>query len=361
MNINYDESIIKYQKSILTRIKSIMNDQNITQQDLASQANINQSMISKLLSGSSVLTLNHIIKICMVLKISPSNLFAFDDEDLDELFEGERIYSDDLIPENDNLICNTSRPAFKGYLDTNYYIYFYSTMSFEENKILHGTLSFKKSDNSKRCEVSLELYTGKKDLDGKEFTKTYKGEMIISISLSTCYVILVNPVIGEMCFFSFRHMFLFNQEMLCRVAEVLTTSSGEHKYPTVHRMIISKYKLDTKEDKHFIRGQLRFNTSDLMIEKCAFEKLKEEEIVRNSPELIQFFEEINTQKELTYLKLEENLLRNIAISSHYKILGISILRQYAYSSRYNKIGSKPNEYIYKYTQSKAKDNGETDN
>lgn len=347
MNTGSKDDTALYQEIIINRIKSLMHDNGLKQQDLAEKTGTNQSMISKILSGSSTLTLTSIVKICSVLKVSPSVLLSTEDTPLNELFDGDEVYSTGLMSENDNLVFDTSRQVFRGYLNVEYFVYFYSTMS-TEDKILNGKLLFKKSDNNKRCETKLELFTGKKDLEGNEITKIYTGEMAISISMSSCYVTLVNYELGELCFFCFRHMFLFNQEMLCRIAEVLTVSSGENKRPTAHRMIISKYKLDTVEDEYFIKGQLKLNGSDIVIEKEKFEILKNLEIVKNSENLSRFFNEIESIKEYTYIKIEENMLRNMSIDVHDKVLGISLLREYTDAPKHNKVGSKPDEYIYKY-------------
>lgn len=347
MNTENKNDIVLYQEIVTNRIKSLMHDNGLKQQDLAEKTGTNQSMISKILSGSSTLTLTSIVKICSVLKVSPSVLLSTEDTPLNELFDGDEVYSTGLMSDNDNLVFDASRQVFRGYLDVEYFVYFYSTMP-TENKILNGKLLFKKSNNNKRCEAKLELFTGKKDLEGNEITKIYTGEMAISITMSSCYVTLVNYELGELCFFCFRHMFLFSQEMLCRIAEVLTVSSGENKRPTVHRMIISKYELDTVEDEYFIKGQLKLNGSDIIIEKEKFEILKNLEIVKNSENLSKFFNEIESVKEYTYIKIEENMLRNMSIDVHDKVLGISLLREYTDAPKHNKVGSKPDEYIYKY-------------
>lgn len=345
--------VINYQKDIIGRIKNTMRDGDVTQLELSEKTGINQSMISKLLSGSSILNLNHIIKICIALKKSPSELLSSNDTSLDEIFGNDDIYSSGLMSENDNLIFDTSRSAFKGYLDIPFFVYFLSTMDTEE-KILKGTLLFKGSKNNKRCEASLELFTGKKDIEGNEITKVYKGEMIVSITMSTCYVILVNNTIGEICFFSFRHMFLFNHDMLCRIAEVLTTSSGENRRPTIHRMIISRYELDTQEDRHFINGQLKLNEPDIFIEKNVFDELKNSDFVKQSQNLITFFNEMQPPKEITYYKIDENILRSSPVETYDKILGISLLKEKSNSCKNNKVDSDLDEYIYKYILPRTK-------
>lgn len=347
------EQMIKYKKDILSRIKERMLDQKITQIDLSEKTHINQSMISKLLNGSSSLNLDQIISICVALNMSPSLLLSSENTSINELFEDDNIYSSGLVSENDNFISDASRAAFKGYLNIPFFVYFLSTMNTEE-KILKGVLLFEKSKSSKRCGVSLELFTGKKDIEGNDVKKIYKGEMIVSITMSTCYVILVNNEIGEMCFFSFRHMYLFNHEMICRVAEVLTTSSGDNRRPTIHRMIISKNELATEEDKHFLNGQLKLDNTDIIIEKSIFEDLKNSDIVNKSPYLTDFFNEISNKKESAYYILDENVLRSSSIDTYNKILGISLLKEYSLSCKNNKIDSNLDEYIYKYILTRTK-------
>ena len=179
MNTENKNDIVLYQEIVTNRIKSLMHDNGLKQQDLAEKTGTNQSMISKILSGSSSLTLTSIVKICSVLKVSPSVLLSTEDTPLNELFDGDEVYSTGLMSENDNLVFDTSRQVFRGYLDVEYFVYFYSTMS-TENKILNGKLLFKKSDNNKRCETKLELFTGKKDLEGNEI-KVNDGNTFIQI------------------------------------------------------------------------------------------------------------------------------------------------------------------------------------
>lgn len=100
--------------------------------------------------------------------------------------------------------------------------------------------------------------------------------MVISISLASCYCTLTNAEIGELCFLSFHHMFLFSQDILCRVGAVLTTSSGGNRRPTLHRMILSKYAFDLDEDSedlHFLKGQLKLNSSKILISEKEFDAL----------------------------------------------------------------------------------------
>ena len=99
----------------------------------------------------------------------------------------------------------------------------------------------------KSCKV-LKIYTGKIDVSGQKITKNYTGDMIISVSFSSCYCSLINSEIGELCFLFFHHMFLFSQEIICRVGGVLTTSSGSNRRPTMHRMVISKYPFDISKE-----------------------------------------------------------------------------------------------------------------
>lgn len=346
-NTNYYSD--DFNSKIIYKINQKVKDKHITQKQLASFTGINQSTISKLLANKSKLTVEQLVKISIALKTDISELVTLESKNLNSM---DNIYSS--IDENDNLVCNTKRSAYKGYLNNEYSIYFYSTVS-SENKLIHGKLCLNDTDEN-RCRISLKLYTGKIDISGEKITKNYTGDMIISIPLSSCYCILVNQSIGEMCFLIFHHMFLFNHEMMCRVGACLTTSSGENRRPTLHRMIISKYEFDLQDDNpdlHFLKGQLKLNDSKIMISKASLEELKRYALKNNLEEFQDFFssfETLSTSEE--YYIIDENKLLDSTISISTKIQCISLLREKSISNRYNKISTKSDEYLFKYLEYK---------
>ncbi len=338
-----------YNSKIVSKVNQKIKNKHVTQKQLSYSTGINQSTLSKLLANKSKFTVEQLIKISIALQTDISEFVSFKD---DEQISMGNIYSS--IIENDNLVCDTQRSAYKGYLNNEYSIYFYSTIS-SENKLIHGKLQLKDTDEN-RCKISLKLYTGKIDVEGNPITKNYTGDMIISIPLSSCYCILVNHLIGEMCFLIFHHMFLFNHDMVCRVGAALTTSSGENRRPTMHRMIISKYKFDLQDDcpdLHFLKGQLKLNDSQIIISKSEYEKLKEYIFNNNLSEFQSFFSvfEQSYSKE-EYFTIDENKLLDSSIPVAAKIQCISLLREKSIYNKYNKISTKSDEYLFKYLEYK---------
>ena len=68
---------IKYEKKVMKNIRHIMQEHGITQKILAENSGINQSTLSKLLSGKASFTLEHIAKIARALNIDAADLVSF--------------------------------------------------------------------------------------------------------------------------------------------------------------------------------------------------------------------------------------------------------------------------------------------
>lgn len=343
----------KYEETILETIKNKLQDMRITQKKLSDTTDISQPTLSKLLSGKTKFTVEQLARIAYALNLDISELISFSHTDI-PFQNNQRVVTTHSIPENDNLVCTTNRPAFKGYIGNKYYIYFYSTIS-SETQLIHGTLSLTAS-NENKCLIHLEIYTGQIDVSGNKIKKTYTGDMIISVSLGSCYCTLINAEIGELCFLSFHHMFLFSQDILCRLGAVLTTSSGGNRRPTLHRMIISKYKFDLSEgskDFHFLKGQLKLNSSKILISKIDFQNILKELDVEQDTDLKNFlsdFESLASSKE--YYEIDESTLLGITTSVENKIDGISLLREASAADKYNKISTKSDEFLFEYISKK---------
>ena len=80
------------------------------------------------------------------------------------------------------------------------------------------------------------------------------------------YCILMNDLISEMCFFSFRFRIFQTKDMACRIGLVLTVSSGEDRTPIVHKIFLSRKKIDKKLREVMI-PVLRFGNKDMIISR----------------------------------------------------------------------------------------------
>lgn len=350
----------EYNKIVINRIQYIMKSKSLTQSELAQKSNIGQSTLSKLLTGETKITLQHIYKISTALDIDPCIILSFSEEKISETKNKDNfssgIFKDDFF-NTELFITNPEHAAFNGYIDTELHLYVYPTIS-SETGLLHGILSLKKSEDKKHCNAVFTLFTGKTTQNGTPSKKIYNGELMISMTMSVCYIFLVNEKIGEMCFLSFKHLYLFNQELVCRVATISSTSSGGNKLPIMQRALISKYELnisnENSDDLEFIMGQLRLNNSEIIISKKKYEKhrkmLAEKKAYDN--DLIDFFaecEEYSTTE--AYIIIDENKIRSIDTDPKIKSHGISVLRNISIAPKYNKIGSKSDEFTFHYLDS----------
>lgn len=225
----------------------------------------------------------------------------------------------------------------------------HSTIS-SESFLLTGTLSFD-TKTSSFCKTKMTLDTGKTDSNNKPIKKCYSGELIISLTMGSCYCLLTNTDIGEICFLNFKHMFLFNQSLECRMGTISSTSSGGNRLPVVQRILISQKPLnimgDDTSDLEFVKGQLRLNSSKILISKTELDNLQKR-YENNQPisEFLENFKSLTVPEE--YYLLEESNLKNISLTSDIKTKGIGILRDASVSPKYSKVSSKTNEFTFEY-------------
>lgn len=345
----------EYCNQIIKNINSLMEKKSIKQLELASRSNISQSSLSKILKGEMRLTLQHIFKISLALDIAPEQLLSLNPQIDNTTSDSSYANYNDTGMINEQymneqiLIRDKNHPAFNGYINNMFYIYLYSTIT-TESFLLEGKIRFNSKDSS-YCKADMTLDTGKVNAEGKPIEKHYSGELIISLTMGACYCILTNPEIGEICFLNFRHMFIFNQNLECRVGTISSTSSGGNRLPVTQRILISRRPLHIlgkdQSDLEFVQGQLRLNNSMILISKKDLEKLIEK--YASDQNLCRFFNKFSEISEsVNYHALDESSLQNIPVSSSVKTKGLSLLRNMSTALRYNKVSTKTDEYVFEY-------------
>lgn len=344
-----------YCGKIIERINAILEQNNIKQLDLANRCKISQSSLSKLLKGEMRMTLQHIFNICMALHIQPEDLLSLGKNCSDDLSDMEFTLSDNTGLFNEQyineqiMIRDKNHPAFNGFKNNTFYIYLYSTIS-SESCLLDGTLSFSTQGTS-FCQAQLVLNTGRLDINGSPVQKIYSGEMIISLTMGACYCVLTNPEIGEICFLNFKHMFLFNRDLECRVGIISSTSSGGNRLPVTQRILLSKRQLHVKEDDpadlEFVQGQLRLNNAKILVSKNSLDALQKK--YADNAKLTEFFQSLQgwSVPEEYYL-LDEANIKNLSAASDIKAEGLGILRNLSAASKYNKVSTKTDEFTFEY-------------
>ena len=342
-NTNIDSSINDINNKVIEHITELLHKKHISQQKFAELSGISQSTISKLLNGDANFSLNQLIRISEVLQDNIFNIISSRDFNKPDITSTNYLLE---LNETDNIILNTDRPAFKGYLNTKYHTYFISTVS-GMSDIVTGEISFT-ATSTKRCQVDFTLCTGKKDLSGNDIKKNYMGSMFISIPLSTCYCILKNEELGEISYITFHHMFILNENMRCRSCAVLTTSSGENRRPTMHRMIMSDYKFDinNESDCTFLMAQLRMNNKKILIRSENFKNVIEKEPYKN----IDIIGMYNINLQFPILDIDENLILGSSLDSNIKIGLINDLRAISLADTKNKISTNTDEFLYSHIQ-----------
>lgn len=341
---NLSTTIETIQNKIIKNINLRLIELDMTQQALSQRTHIAQPTISKLLTGKSAFSLEQLIIISSAIGINLLSIVNDSDFINIPLKPSSSI---DLIPESDNLALDTTRPAFKGYLNNIFHIYFLSTVT-GENRIINGNIEFIDTPN-KRCKVKLTISTGKTNLFGEEITKEYTGNLIISIQQSTCYCILYNKDIAELSCLSFSHMYLSNEDLKCRMCVALTTSSGENRRPTIQRLIMSKYSFDLKnnEDVQFLTSQLRLNTKTISIDRTDLEE------ILTLDEYKKYKAQLVPSSYAESCILDENQLLALNMKLAEKINLINMLRDKSSAPKNNKIGTNTDEFLFEYISERS--------
>lgn len=361
-NVMSEDFVRIHEENINENICILMKRQKISNIMLSRMTGINVSSLSKILNGKVKLSVENLCLIAKALEVEPATLLSTE-VIAEENNNQSGLFNSFAFEKNGAIIRDPNHFAFKGYLGEVYYVYFYSTISTEGN-ILEGTLQFKASGNNKVCLSEMELKIGKQDKEGNEIVKKYRGELLISLPMNCCYCILVNSDMGEVSFLNFRHMFLFNNTLVCRMAGALTTSSGESKLPTMHRALISAKRLEYRDnnmmDLGYIQGQLCLNNSNIIIKKNILEELCRDEVLDDSRKsTVDILNEemknairhiINAGTFEECYKINEASIRAETISSTDKIELFNILRTFSEASKYNKISPKSDEYTFNKIQ-----------
>lgn len=257
------------------------------------------------------------------------------------------------ILKNTNLITNPSHILFKGYLQ-DYFCYYYPTDSSENkltNNILKGILQLKAIDNY--CQATLKINTNTIDDNGNINYKEYAGYATISPAVHSMNCIMYSDTLCEFCFLMFRHFKLNFGKQDCRIAEVLSSSSGtEDRRPTVLRMFLSKEPIDDK-DLTLIAPTFSLNYSTIMINQENLAKLAN--ISDDYKKITNIL--FDTFSPETMFLFKENDILNAALkclkNKEEALEFLMQLRASSYSYKYNKVGSKADENVRKILISKG--------
>lgn len=345
------ESKKAYYQLIANRIRYVMEKLDIKQTDLLAIAankgfSLKQSTLSKMLSSDCAnMALTNIVDIANSLDLNLNELLSYDDtikitipekRTLNTLNESLLIYRADSI-------------QMRAYINS-FYTYFFPTKS-SDHRILKGNLRFYPSSDNSKCLAQFSFKTGKYDENNLPIEKKYDGELILSPTMSVAYCILKNEKIGEISFLLFKYIPIIYEKLICRVALVLTSSAGDHRMPTVHRMIFTEKELDDTSIR-LLQGQLYLNESEILISDMGLEKFMSDPLLDES--FRNYFSRSNSDTKfaglspVAYYRFDESVIRESFLEPKVKMDAINLIRQYSASPKYNKIGNKSDEIIYNF-------------
>lgn len=361
-----EDPTYRFYSAVSARIREAFERSGKSQRQIAAEIGklglpINQGSISKLMDYKAedgnkrapTLSMIHVVYFCKVLGLDVADVMDIAGNPLEE--------HDVLSPgpghneKAQTFVFDPSQQEYFGYLlQEPFYCYFYPTIS-SEHSILRGRLRFFENAPRRRCDASLELEVEQQlDENGQPITKKYTGTMVVSIPQRSCYCILYNLDYGEICMLNFHHRyFLTRHSLQCRLACAITTSAGENRRPTVHRMLITKNEL-SEEDLKILKPQLRLNTKRIVVPKEAVDALiKDGELQEKVSKL---FGEGNQIEPKPYYAFDESQIQSQEIEVMDRIRAISRLREFSEAPCYNKSSSKADDLIFKYLNKISKAN-----
>lgn len=246
---------------------------------------------------------------------------------------------------NEIFIANPNSSLLQKYMQP-YFCYYYSTVATENNteniqeSLISGELNIEACDT--KCKATLKIDTKMPDIDGKPIYKIYTGDVVVCPSIQSVHCILTLPE-GEFCFIIFRYSHLNVNMQECRLAEVLSTSSTPDKrYPVVHRMLLSREKIQ-KKDWALIAPHLCMNSREILISKK--ELLALSNMSADYKKVIQDI--LQKDSELMYC-ISENTIKEIYnnyLAHETFPVFITELRAHSFTKRYNKISTTADEEI----------------
>lgn len=248
--------------------------------------------------------------------------------------------------QTNNIIYHSKKGEFSNYLGR-YYCYFYPTISDETNKgLIKATLDFSLHENTKECIAHFCINTSptNKTFHEKPDTKEYKGRLLLSSTYQSCYCYLLNEEFGEISFLIFDDINSNQNDIMCRMAMVLTPCAGGTRDSTCHRMFLSRKELSL-EGIQIIKPHLKMNTAEIMITEEQLKKFfNENEIPEKFRDTILSL----TEPEKFYRIREEHFWgfteRNMI--NYNKVDFITKLREYAHANNYQKIGAKVDKLLF---------------
>ncbi|MCD8336276.1 MAG: helix-turn-helix domain-containing protein [Lachnospiraceae bacterium] len=293
-------------RQVINYIKGVMDQRGLKEEQVANLCNslgpdhsVSKKTIYNMMKKPSSTTISTLLKVCDAL-----------DVDLQSIFHTlERNASSTGSNSGSRLIYNINDAAYRGYLGE-YHIFYLNTKPinerYDDEPLVHGTLTFDDRYHTGECAASLTIESGDLKDNGEPFLKAYDGNLVYS-SNGTMFCQLVSHQFGDFWNLCFEHRNLNNKNLSCVLGCASTSSAGRNRYPTIHRFCLcnkERYPEINDATLELIKGILRVKNDDIIIsEKKIADYL-------NQPKLNQTFKR-NIQNLLPILPKYYALPKNI--------------------------------------------------
>ncbi len=337
----------EYYKKIKKYFNDAMSKMKYTQTKLKEECEkrgvkVSQGTISKVLSlkddekNDSSISLVLATAICDILELDMNTVLSLETPyamDARKMSEMEKMEED--LPTSETLIADPKHSAFRGYLDETLDIYFYPTISYQ-NDILKGKLSFV-NEGDRLCRVTMTIMTEPRN-------KVYTGKLLISLQQNACYCVLSSKELGEIGTIFFRHRFFSGSTLKIRLAVCSTISAGDSRRPTIHRMMMCRQgEIQTEGQMRLIASQLLLNDSQIRIGVRELDKL-----AQNGGIFESIKEKARAKEEVVRIE-ESDVLKMDGYSFDEIVDAISLMRLHSFDpQRYNKSSAKSDDILFKY-------------
>lgn len=257
-----------------------------------------------------------------------------------------------IIYENDNILARPNNKTFK-YYEGKYFCMFHSTDS-SDPKCIHAEMEIIREHSLNQCITTLIIKEGDKAI------KEYDGLFVFNTHYNMWYSVMVGKEKQEICLIAAPHFNSTIRNNQLNVALVITTSAGMQKRPTMHRMFISRNKINEEQEK-LILAQLKFNDDTISISETSLTHLEadikkelkdttDQEDIRRYNAVLKCIEEIRKSPSEKYYKIDEAIIYDSnKISNNKSILSYAIckIRQYTDNKYYNKLSDTVHEICTK--------------
>lgn len=271
------ELTLAYEKAIARNVDALMQGAGLSQVQLTANLkamglDLGQGNLSQMLSGQRRIPLSLVVYLCEYFKVSLADLV---NENFGRTPASHTescvppVYSEELLNTvpylGDKFVVDPSDPHFFGYLQT-YHVYFFPSQG-DDIRLRTGKLRLQA--RGPVCEAILEVNTNK-IRDGKPYIKVYRGRCIISTTMRAVYILLTDPVKGELSVLNFRYHNLGTYPLDCGIACILLNSTGVEHPPTTQRMFLSRTEI-AEEHLPLLIPHLTLNNGILRVRQDLLE------------------------------------------------------------------------------------------